>query len=270
MAVPSLREARVPNQLEGAVACGPLIEAASDAVLLRVPRVGRFLVRGDGDALVQRAAGATEADLRCFLEGPVAAAAGILRGGLVLRAASVSVDGRAVVICGTSAVGKSALVAALGLRGHAVLADAVTVISGETAAAAPAVSPLAPEPVLWPDTVGELGLAGESGRRVRPRLAARAFPLGPEPAPTPPAVVVFLSANATYREPDLSPVTGTEKIEAILANRWHGRLVEPFGRSAAQFRIAARVAAAGCVRLVRPRSGAPPARLAALIEELVP
>ena len=112
-----MREAAVPTDLAKPLLRGPAIEANREEVLIRVPRVGRFLVRREPPVLVERAPGATDADLECFRDEPVAAAAALLRGDLPLRAASVSIGGRAVALCGPSASGKSTLAAALALRG---------------------------------------------------------------------------------------------------------------------------------------------------------
>jgi hypothetical protein len=262
----------VPVRLPDALFRGPLIEGSSDAVLVRVPMVGRFLVRAEGPTLVERATGATDADLRCFRDEVVAAVAALLRGTLVLRAASVSIAGRAVSVCGPSAAGKSALAAALAQRGHAVLADAVSVVSHEPDDERPAVASRAPEPVLWPDTVEELGLSGSPARRLRPALPKYAYRLGParELPPTPLAAVVVLSPEPSRTEPEVEPLVGATKLRTLLAARWHQRLVDPLGHSAAQFTILTRIAAATpCVRLVRPSRGAPAALLAQLVEELV-
>ena len=62
-----------------------------------------------------------------------------------MRAATVDVGGRAVVIVGASAAGKSSVAAALALRGHPVLADGVTVAEPNEPGGTPLVRPLAPE-----------------------------------------------------------------------------------------------------------------------------
>ena len=269
--VPGLREGSVPLRLPDAVVRGPVVEATSDAVLFRIPNVGRFLVHGEGPALVERAYGATDADLGCFADEPVAAAAALLRGNVVLHAASVSVGGRAVALCGPSALGKSALAAALVQRGHAGLADAVTAISAEPETGVPIVAPLAPEPVLWPDIAEELGLDGGQGRRVRPALAKRAHRLGPEPVASPLVAVVVLGEDPTLDRARLEPMVGAAKLQALLRARWHRRLVDPLGLDHAQFPVLTRIAAGVvCAGLLRPPSGAPATVLADNVEELLP
>src|SRR4051812_39128546 len=99
-------EGPVPERLEDALVRGPVVEGARDAVLLRLPRVGRFLVRPGEPLTVDRAPSASDADVRCFADGPAAAAAALLRGALPLRAACVSIGGRAVAIAGGAVAGK--------------------------------------------------------------------------------------------------------------------------------------------------------------------
>jgi hypothetical protein len=263
------RETAVPTKLAGALVRGPLVDATDRAVLVRVPMVGRFLVAAGEPVLVERAAGATDADLRCFLDEPVAAAAALLNGELVLRAATVAIGGRAVVLCGPPAAGKSALAAALAQRGHGVLADAVTVVAPRSDSDALVVAPLAPEPVLWPDTVAELGLGEESARVVRPSLLKRAYAIGPDAPPAPLAAVVDLHARVTARTPAIEPMTGVEALTTLLGARWHARLAASLGQETVQFKIATRAAAATHVRLLRPRLGTPTATLAELVEALV-
>jgi hypothetical protein len=255
----------VPERLADPRVRGPLVEAADRSVLIRVPMVGRFLMTDGEPVSVEREAGATDLDLRCFLDEPVAAAAALLHGDLVLRAATVAIGGRAVVICGPPAAGKSALAAALAQRGHGVLSDAVTAVAEDLV-----VEPLAPEPALWPDTADELGLGEQDGRVVRPALAKRAYRIGPDATAAPIAAVVDLHARVTADEPEVERVTGAVAVATLLGSRWHTRLAGPLGREEAQFRMASRAAErASVVRLVRPRAGAPTSALAELVEALV-
>jgi hypothetical protein len=249
---------------------GPVVEASPDAILFRVPRVARFLVQAEGPVLVERAIGASDADLACFGEGPVAAAAALLRGYLVLRAAAVSIGGRAVALCGGSAAGKSSLAAALGQRGHSVLADAVTVISTDPNHGGFIVAPLAPELQLWPDSVRELGLGKAPSLIVRAALAVRAYRLGSDPSAAPIGAVGLLSIAATETRARLEAVDGTAKVRALFGSAWHLRLAEALGLSTAVFFRAADLASAvPCVRIVRPRRGVSPAQLAKIVEGLV-
>lgn len=237
------------------------MEASRDEMVLRIPRVGRFVVRRGEPVAVERAAEATDADVRCFLTGPVAAAEALLRGAIPLHASAVVIGGRAVVVAGLSGVGKSGVAAALAMRGHAVLADAVTVLE-------PFVRPHAPRPVLWPDLVEQLGLAPDAGELVRPALPKRSFQLGPASDGAPLGTVVFLGRDALCEQPTFSRLVGTKKTGALLSSAWYRRLTEPLGLAQARFGPLAEVAArTECVEVVRPRDNSSVVALATVIEE---
>jgi hypothetical protein len=84
---------------------------------------------------------------------------------LVLHASAVHIDGVGTVgFAGRAGCGKSTLAAALGLRGHAVVADDTLVIT--RVAGRPTVLPGYPGLRLWRDAVQELGLTSEPDRTV--------------------------------------------------------------------------------------------------------
>jgi len=254
-------EARVPERLPEAAYSGPVIEATAEAILLRLPRVGRFLVEASGSVTVERAVTATDADLDCFLDGPVEAARALLAGALPLRAAAVSIGGRAVALAGLSGAGKSAVAAALALRGHPTLADAVTVADD-------VVRPRSPEPVLWPDMVEALGLDPSAGEVVRPALAKRAFRFGPDPDAVPPATVVMLASDPLQLQPAAQPFAGAAKTSALLRACWFRRLTGPIGLEARRFELVAELSSrVRVVGVTRPRECSP-ADVAAVVEEV--
>lgn len=245
-------DARVPDRLEEALVRLSLISASTDAVLVLVPTVGRFLARrGAGVIEVERAPGATDADVACFARGPVAAAATLLDGRLALRGSSVVVDGSAVVLCGAGAAGVSTLAAALALRGHAVLADRLVVIDPADTTVVAGHGAVE----LWPDVVDHLGLVPDGGRVVRPGLAKLAFALGPEaPARVPVGAAISLSAGLQPGQAEVEMLAGNEKVTALLGCQWHGRLLAGLGLEARRFGWhAALGGAAQVARYRRPR-----------------
>jgi hypothetical protein len=263
---PAWLDRAVPARLATAAYRGPLIEAAADRILLRVPPVGRFLVQRRGPVLVDRAAGATDADVTCFLGGPVGAAALLLHGRLTLRAAAVSVAGAGVLICGPPATGKSVLAAALALRGHRVLADRVGLVAGPVST----VVPVDPQVQLWPDAVELLGLTAAAGRVVRPVLTRRAFRLGPAARPAPLRLVVLLRHEPRVDLRVAEPAgAGAGRFGALFGLEWHRRLVDPLGRQADRFGWLAGLARSGRLVLVGGQRRVPPAELAARVEGLL-
>lgn len=241
---------------------GPVVEASREQMILRIPRVGRFVVRAGEEVAVERAPGATDADVRCFLQGPVAAAEALLGGAIPIHASAVEIDGRAVVLAGLSGAGKSGLAAALALRGHALLADAVTSLG-------PVIEPHAPAPVLWPDLVAQLDLDPAAGELVRPALPQRAFPaLAPEAGAAPLGAVVYVGRNALYPAPVVEAMTGGEKATALVGTAWFRRVVEGLSLAGNRFGQIAEIAASTrFVKVIRPRDACSVIELADLVEE---
>ena len=93
--------------------------------LLRVPDVGRFLIKGGQEITFGLDAGVDERDAVVFMLG---SAFGILlhqRGNLVLHASAVAVGSGVVIFCGPSRAGKSTLAAALVRQGYPFITDDV-------------------------------------------------------------------------------------------------------------------------------------------------
>lgn len=244
----------------------PLLDASTTSAVLRIPGVAEYLVRSDGSVETARAAGATDLDVACFRDGPVAALTSLLQGSFPLRAAAVATDRGGVVLSGPSAVGKSAAAAALALRGKAVLGDKVVVVTlqGLSVTGGP------PDVALWPPMAQALALDPADGGMVRPSLAKRTFRLGPVPGPepVPASLVVILEIDNRLKRPELLELTqGRQKLHALLSVQWHRRLIAPLRLGAAHLEWAAALAATvPVVRLRRPRHHMTTDEVAGLIE----
>jgi hypothetical protein len=173
-----------------------------------------------------------------LVAGPLRQAAWLEAGRFALRAAAVTVCGRAIALCGPAASGKSAVAAALALRGHRMLADgALPVDPGPVARGA------ADGLELWPAAVEELGLDPARGEVVRPALAKRAFrfeaareaPLG---------AVVLLQRGSHEGAPVAERVRGHASARRLAHCTAMTPAVESLGLQAEHFRWVTGVAAA--------------------------
>jgi hypothetical protein len=156
----------VPLSLEGGVAGGPTWEMAGERVLLRVPRLARYLIEGGRHIGVELEPGATARDASVFLLG---ASFGILlhqRGAMVLHGAAVSRDGRALAICGASGAGKSTLATALCAAGFDFVADDICAVTLDHAGR-PLVLPDGRQLKLWRESIEKLDMAARQGEAVR-------------------------------------------------------------------------------------------------------
>jgi hypothetical protein len=162
----TVRFAQVPEALHRTTASGPTWDMDGETVLLRVPRLARFLIKGGRDICVELEAGATARDASGFVLGT---SFGILlhqRGALVLHGAAVAKDGRAVAICGRSGAGKSTLAAALCREGFDFVTDDICVVSPD-AERRPVVLPDGRQLKLWREAIDRLDLATRQGEAVR-------------------------------------------------------------------------------------------------------
>jgi len=162
----AIRRGLVPVALQGATETGPTWEMAGEAILLRVPRLARFLITAGREIAVEIETGAKEYDATGFVLGT---AFGILlhqRGALVLHGAAVAKDNRSIAICGPSGVGKSTLAAALCREGLQFATDDICVV-GFDGDARPVVLPDGRKLKLWKRSVEQLDLASCRGDAVR-------------------------------------------------------------------------------------------------------
>jgi hypothetical protein len=238
----------VPERLSGAAGEGPIHQAAPGRALIDLPSVARVLVEAGRRATVARDREAGDDDLEWLLRGPVRQVGWLQRGTMALRASAVVIGGRAVALTGVAAAGKSAVAAALALRGHAVLADSALPvdIDGDVPVALAATDALE----LWPAAVEGLGLDPAAGAVVRPAIAKRAYRFaGAGSAPL--GAVVLLDRMTDQGDPAAERVRGTESGELVARRTAMAPLLDPLGLRADHFRWVTRIAAATPVFHVR-------------------
>jgi hypothetical protein len=145
------------------------ILALPEGVYLYWQDVGKFLVRGGKEILIEPRDGVTDEVLQLFTIGTTLAILLYQRKLTVLHASAVAVDGGAVVFVGDKGYGKSTTAAALYARGHRLVADDLVAIDLEDSSA-PRVIPGYPMFKLWPESVESLGWGEESLPRLREDL----------------------------------------------------------------------------------------------------
>jgi len=130
--------------------------ATTDHVAFGNRVVGRFLVRGGSEVVVEPTPEATEGAIRPFLLG---SAMGYLlhqQGRLVLHASSVAVAGGCVAFLGRRGMGKSTLAAFLQHRGYPIVCDDICAVT-LSQSHPPLVSPGYPQLKLFADSIEALG-----------------------------------------------------------------------------------------------------------------
>jgi hypothetical protein len=157
-----MRTGLVPETLAGPRTAMPNWEASDHAFLLRVAGVGRFLLLHGREVIFEPEDGKQQAACASYLQGTVVGMLLNQRGGIVMHASAVAVDGKAVLICGVSGAGKSTLAATLSTRGHGMVSDDVSLITFD-AGGRPVVRSDARQLKLADPAIAALGLDADRG-----------------------------------------------------------------------------------------------------------
>lgn len=258
----------VPEHLDEAIARGPVWEVDKRRFLLRLPGIGRFLAE-DGHTLdMEPAAGTEPADALPFLLGTGFGALLHQRGGLVLHAASVAVDGKAYLICGHSGIGKSTLAAALCRAGCSFISDDVSAVAldGDE------------KPVLWPDgrqlklfdeSIAHLDLEERRRGAVRTGIAKHYVePPGPErEGPVRLGAIYLLRDQRPPLAAGIERLSRLDSAQALLNESYRRQLVVAMNKAGRQVALTAAILRHVPVfYLTRPRDLD---RLAATAQELL-
>lgn len=231
---------------------GPFLWAGHGWLWLRIPRVGRFLVREGREVIIEPEPGCDADSIRVFLLGSVLGALLMQRGLLVLHGNAVRIGDRCMVCVGTSGAGKSSLAAGFFRRGHALLADDVVPVDADGRAL-----PGIPRIKLWRDTAEHLAIDVQHLRRVRPALEKYSYPVDRQFTPEPlPIRWIYVLDSDPAEQVRLQPLLGMRRFAPLLANTYRPSMLEGLqvkprhlqlcGTLAGQVRLA---------RVTRPRQG---------------
>lgn len=224
----------VPERLNDLVINQPLLQVAADgACRFDMPGVAVYLIDpGGGRVVVDPALPPEAPDIRVFLLGTVFGVLCYRRGLLPLHASCVRIGNGAVALAGPSGMGKSTLAAALLRRGHAVLADDVTVIDA-AAPGGPRVLPTFPRLKLWRDAMNRLNYRTEGLERSRPELDKFHMPVVDEfcAQPLPLSAVFHLDSDVSAVRGAPQRLTGPEAVARVGRNLYRNGLMLRLGHS---------------------------------------
>ncbi len=253
----AIRAATVPLALADPVRTGPNWAMAPGAFLLSVPGVVRFLLQGGRRIDYEPAPRAAPGDVAAFAMG---GALGILlqqRGLAVLNAASVKVDGRAMVLMGGSGAGKSTLAAGLEARGYPVVADDLCAVRIGPDGRPRLVGDGA-QLKLWEAAIGALGLGARRGPPVRAALRKFHLHRGEPTSGEAPLPVGAVYAVREARAPFAPGITQPNIVDAaLLVRRWAYRapLIDLMDQASAYFAAAVAFGNGGGVHLLSMPAG---------------
>jgi hypothetical protein len=246
----------VPHSLDDVRAKGVRYQAGPGRFLLTVDGIARYLVADGREIFIQKAADAEDDAVRLFLQGSVFGALLHQRGVLPLHASAILANGKAVLFCGVSGVGKSTLAGAFFKRGYPVLADDICALSpGDDGM--PMVLPGFPQIKLWADATRELEEDFASLPRVRQDLKKYGLLLKAGFCAEPThldRIYVLRTTNADRFE--MVTLNGLEKFGALIKNTYRFRFTEGLGSKLEHFNQCAVVGRHADARQVtRPMRG---------------
>ena len=216
----------------------------SNGTLLRVPDVGRFLIRDGREIIVEPAEGASERNVRLFLLGSALGALLHQRGLLPLHANAIEMDGRAIAFSGHSGAGKSTIAAWFHDGGRRILSDDVCVIGFDADGRAIAY-PGIPRLRLWREALEASGR--ETGEYSRSFDALDKYDVPSENRalePLPLATIYLLrQADESAGAPAIERLQGVDLVETLMSNTYRGAYLQTIGRTGEHL--------AACLRIAR-------------------
>jgi hypothetical protein len=223
---------------------GPNGYSQTDAgTLLRIPNVGRFLIRDGREIIVEPAEGASERNVRLFLLGSALGALLHQRGLLPLHANAIEMDGRAVAFSGHSGAGKSTIAAWFHDRGRRILSDDVCVIGFDSAGGAVAY-PGIPRLRLWREALEASGR--ETGEYSRSFDALDKYDVPSEHRALEPmslaAIYLLRQADGTAGAPAIERLHGVDSVETLMSNTYRGAYLQTIERTGEHLAACLRVA----------------------------
>lgn len=206
--------------------------AAPTGTLLRVDRVGRYLIEGGRRITVERDRNSSERNLRLFLLGSAFGALLHQRGLMPLHANAILVNGRVVAFCGHSGAGKSTIAAWFHDRGYSIFADDVCVI-GLGPDGRPRAYPGIPRIRLWREALEASGRHADNYPRSFDHLDKYDVPTraGWPQEPLPLDRIYLLGKSAEGDAGGRFRLNGVEAVDAIISNTYRGGYLKTIGRT---------------------------------------
>jgi hypothetical protein len=212
------------------------IHIEGDDVSLTVHNVARYRIRGGKEISIDPYPNASARNVRLFLLGSVFGVLCHQRGLLPLHANAIVVNGQAVVFAGQQGIGKSTLAAYYHSCGYGVLCDDVCVVSFDEGGR-PLAWPGLPRLKLWRDAAETFGYDSRKLERVVDELDKYNVPLTASVAkgPFPAARVYILSNWLPGAATEITALTGSTAVQAIMSNTYRNIYLQPMRLTGANF-----------------------------------
>lgn len=258
-----------PDELTDPAAVSSVHQVNSNALLLRVPHVARYLVRGGREILIDPDPSASDHDVRVYLLGTCLGALLHQRGFLVLHASGIATEIGCVLFTGESGSGKSTLLNEFLKRGFQMVVDDVCAIRVDQDAA-PTVVPSYPRTRLWADAADRLAIDTTGLPRTKTSWDKFERQVPEQFADSEVALiqVIHLTGPDDGRECRMERLGPMEAFMTLVGNTYRGSLLDGLDKRTSHFNLASQTAQrVSMVRMSRPTGVNSVAQLADLVLE---
>lgn len=229
-----------PAEIEPEVFAG----LAGADLVIHVPGVAAYAVRGDSQVVVDPEPGVADEDAEAYLLGTVMAALLYRRRLVPLHSNGVVLGDAAFLVCGQSGAGKSTAAARFQAMGLPLLSDDLSALaagSGDDVLALPGIRRLK----LWSDAIERFGLAGRPSRPIPwsdGRKVEIAATTSAGDGPYRIGAVFQLEWSPDAGTASVDRASGAEAVAVIAANLHRRRLADLAGQTGLYMDIAGRIA----------------------------
>ncbi|MEI6946674.1 hypothetical protein V9K67_05685 [Paraflavisolibacter sp. H34] len=248
----------VPDKLEDPVSCNPVQQVSLHQYLLQIDGVAKFFVPNKNEIIVQPYDGADPDSIRLFLLSTLLSIVLCKHDLLTLHAASLRVEGGAVLIAGPSTAGKSTLSFGLHQNGYELLNDDLSTISFDEGGR-PLVYPGIARMKLAEYSLESYGFRVADFRRISKDVEKYNFPIQrlPETRPVPIKAVIFISFH-THHSIEKKGVDGLELFSYLKENTFRYELVKELRKTKVHFgHLSALMEKVPFVKVARPETVEP-------------
>jgi hypothetical protein len=233
-------EGIVPEDIGHVINKGVVYRSNDKEFLLRVEQVASYYVSNGNEIIVQRLGKASEGEVSAFLIGTSFGALLHQRRLLPLHACTVLFSNQCLVFAGLSGSGKSTLAAALVKKGASLVADDLSVVTGD--GDKPSVSPAFPFIKIWEDSLIHLGWSTTGLEPVRGELKKYYMPVQ-QFCESPAAIDhIFILGSHNKSGTEIRPIHGVDKFRALKKHTYMFRGIPKTGLEQNHFMLANQLA----------------------------
>jgi hypothetical protein len=252
----TIRIGPVPELADPRVLSPSLSLNCAGAFRLEIPNVATYYVAAGHSVIIEPKIAADSVDIRNFLYGTVLGILCHQRRVFPLHGSCLQLGDGAVVFSGGSGAGKSTLAAALARRGHILMCDDVSVITG-TAEEGFMVESAFPRAKLMPDAIDALDVRG-----VPSLPAPHGTPKGhftfarfgdTHPVRAPLRAIYFLKAADGSCSASITDLRAKDRLTYLRSQIYRPRIGNILQRGASLFKTAAEIAGRVPIRLLSRR-----------------